>query len=227
MNEKKTKINIKKILMNRGVIAALLILLIFISALFLTCSASYSVLIKSRESKFYKAKSIFIMGDTLICRKDEASYKSRRKALNTPAVDYSLSLVSMGSVAFIELIHDEDEDDEDIDKVPAKYLGSYKNVAAAHRGYLYLWSKKGRVYGSIKFPHWAKGVVEPLKWVKIKDGNISFIRSVSNRKELIRVGSSSYFTQRYYGRYNKSGSFIKGHYLKDGPKGLWEANKIK
>jgi len=204
--------------------AASFVLAALVIALF-AVTASTSALVQERGKGWYRARDMVIAGDTMICMRDTACHASRRLALRIPVKKYRFSMMSMRDVAFIEVIPPRDKD---TGTVPAQYLGSYRIVASAHRGYLKLWAFKGRIYGSIRFPEWANGVVEPLKGVVISpEGAIRFTRSVTTRKEQVRVGSSSYFTQRYYGRYYRNGKTIRGYYTRNGPRGMWEATKFR
>ena len=218
----------KSLLLSRPFIITILLLLLLLAVLTVTCMQSYTVLVKDREHGFYSARSLMILGDTMLCVKSDTLHRKRKEALNDNMKNTSFAAVDMGSVAFIEIIVRTDDDEETSDgTVPPEFLGSYSIVAAAHRGYLYLWSRDGRVFGTIRFPNWARGKVEYLKGVRISGNNIRFVRSVTTRKEQIRIGSSTYFTQVYYGKYYSKGRLIKGYYTRDGHRGLWEAHKGK
>ncbi|PKL37778.1 MAG: hypothetical protein CVV44_15690 [Spirochaetae bacterium HGW-Spirochaetae-1] len=217
---------LKKILQSRIFQAAIIILVLFIIAVICTITQSRTCLVKNSESQYYRARSLFIMGNTLVCRKGTSEYNKREEALSGET-GFTLTLVNLKDIALIEFMPDE-EQAEEAGPVPTRFLGSYNIIVAAHQGFLYLWSKDGRAYGSIRFPHWGRGVAEPLKGVYISSsGNIRFTRSVTTRAEQSRVGSSTYFTQGYYGKYYKNGNFIKGFYTREGHRGLWEAVRKK
>jgi hypothetical protein len=220
--------DIKRLILSRPVLIIIVLLLVLTAAITVTCFQSYTVLVKDRDGGFYMARSLVILGDTMLCIKSGSIHHNRKEALEDPMGKTSLTSVSISSVAFIEIIAPTEEEAEPSPgTVPPQFLGSFNIVAAAHRGYLQLWSRDGRVYGSIRFPNWARGKVEYLKGVSISGNNIRFVRSVTTREVQVRIGSSTYFTQVYYGTYYSNGRLIKGYYTRDGHRGLWEAKKGK
>jgi hypothetical protein len=225
------KETLKKMVLSRPALLAVFILLALLLISAVTRNQSYRVIVKDRQDSFLQARSILIIGNRMLCIASRKIHKQRADALKDTMEEKSLSVVDMGNTALIELIHDEPDTGEKIPAiqgpVPAEYLGIYEINVAAHQGTLQLWSGGGRVYGSIRFPNWARGVAEPLKGVAIEGNNLRFTRSVTNREEQTRVGSSTYFTQGYFGVYHNGGRLIKGYYTREGHRGLWEGVKKK
>ena len=186
--------------------------------------ASYTAVIKTADGKFFRAKSFIIMGNTILCLKDRREFQARFSIRADIPPEYRPAILSMKDVAFIEIIPD--RDDAGIE-VPPSYLGTYRINASGHQGYLFLGVTDGRLYGSIRFPKWAKGVYEPLKGLGISGNTIRFVRSVTTAAEMKRVGAPVYFTQSYTGTYGAGGATIKGFYVRDGANYMWEAVKVR
>ncbi|MCP4138089.1 MAG: hypothetical protein GY754_44410 [bacterium] len=217
-----------------GIILALVILLFLLMPLILGMCSSYKALIKNTDKKYYKAKAVYIIGDTLLCLKDSEIYTSRKRALKGEDKSFSPAIVSMKDVVFIELIHDPEEKPEPEEKpraagsVSGRYLGKYRINAENNHGFLYLKrSKSGRAYGSIVFPKWARGVFEKLKNVKVENGRIRFTRSATSRQEMERLGINKPFTQKYSGVYKQGGYRIDGTYSIPTGNRNWAAVKVK
>ncbi len=203
---------------------AVVVVILFIHMFFLFFFPS-SVIIKNPNSKYYRAKIYFKFGNYLSLSKANRSFKKKSRAFKSKNIDYRITTVSLNDVDYIEILHDEEEEKEK-GAVNPDYLGKYKINAAGHIGYLKLRARGRRVYGTLKFPNWAKGATEYLKAVKIRKGKIKFTRSVKNRKEMMKTGARTYFTQTYYGTYLKKGRVIKGYYIRSGAKTSWEGKKI-
>jgi len=159
----------------------------------------------------------------MLCKKDASVFAGRDEALKNKQENYSLAVLTVRDLAFIEIIP-EIVVSGAIDGI---YLGMYLVSVTGHVGYLYLLAKDDVMYGTIRFPQWGKGAAEPLKNVYFSNGKINFTRSVTNSSELREVGSNNYFVQQYSGEYSQDGTFIKGFYIKDGARLLWEAQRIK
>ncbi len=206
------------------IISLVILLLLITSFLFLLIIPNRDALVRSREGSYFRARNILVAGPLAVMLASENRFRSRKKALAQQQSDFHLKLFTIKELQLIEFIETE-EDTEDTGIIPPYYFGTYKIIAAAHRGILKLWVHNGGVYGSIRFPHWARGKTEYLKGVRIRGNNIRFTRSVTTLKEQRRIGSSAYFTQVYYGKYYLKGKKIKGYYTRNGHRGLWEANK--
>jgi hypothetical protein len=221
MNEKKS---IKRFIKPALAVTGSVLILIALLTAFVP---EYSVLIMDSHSKFYRGKKIFLMGNTLICIRDRGSYKTRREALEVLDPDYRLALIPVHKVKRIEIIPESPDDDQDISGIPGKFIGGYRIVASGHKGILNLFVSKGKLYGSVKFPEWGKGVWEYLKYIRISNNRITFTRSITTAKELRRIGAQSYFIQRYSGTYSQNGKVIKGIYTVRSTRNQWEAVRIR
>ncbi len=210
----------KKILITVGVVSLLLI----ISLLMLLFLPGREALVRDREGSYFRARNVLVAGPVAFMGASKNKFRYRKKALADEGENFPLTFFSLDDLQRIEFLEKED-DEKDTGDIPPYYLGTYKIVAAAHRGILRLWMHKGRVYGTIRFPYWARGKVEYLKGVRIRGRSIRFVRSITTLKEQRRIGSSSYFTQVYYGKYYRRGRQIKGYYTRNGHRGLWEAKK--
>lgn len=188
---------------------------------------SYRAVIKSADGKYYNAIPVITVGDIMLCMKGSDTYKTSKGAKSQLDSMYWPAIVSMEDIAFIEIIPETDDGDvlADGKYIPGSFLGKYKINATGHAGYLYLSVRAGRLYGTIHFPSWAKGQYERLKGVKITGDRITFTRSVTTRKELLRIGADSYFTQNYKGKYYSRGKYIEGTYYSRGAEFMWEAKK--
>ena len=214
----------KKKLKIIGITTAATLLLLFICAIVLTINAPYRAVIKKVEGNYYNARHIVLVGSSVICRQSETIHKSRKSAFSAEDEEYSLTIIPLEDIVQIEFIIEEEEEQVATD-IPSEYLGTYTVNVSGHKGYLYLAVKKGRLYGGFRFPRWAKGVYEPLKRIRIYNGKISFIRSVTTAKELRRVGANTYFTQYFYGNFKNEGKLIEGSYMHRGVKNPWQAFK--
>jgi len=214
----------KKKLKIIGITIAATLAILLICTIVITMTTSYRGVIKKIEGNFYNAKHMVLIGSTVLCMKGDSIHSTRKSAFSSEDEDYSISLISLKDISLIEFVF-EDEDEEIATDIPPEYLGTYRVNVTGHKGYLYLAVKKGRLYGGFRFPNWAKGVYEPLKRVRIYNGKISFIRSVTNRKDLQRVGANTYFTQYFYGNFKNDGKLIVGSFMHRGAKNYWEGFK--
>ncbi len=207
---------------------AVLMILVALAAAAMTAS-SYRVLVKDSGSKYYKAKALFITGDFIFFLKDASLHETRKQALESFDERFGFAIGSMKNVDLIEVIHDEQAGAAGPGgaAVPPMYLGNFRLNAEGNQGYLYLRYGNGVVYGSVRFPGWGKGAFEPLKGLYIGGGRIRFVRSVTTRQEIERLGSNMVFVQDYNGSFNHDGSIIHGFYLVGGSRKTWEAYRIK
>ncbi|MFW5770538.1 MAG: hypothetical protein ACOCX9_03795 [Spirochaetota bacterium] len=212
----------KKKLKIIGITIAATLVLLFICLTIVTMTTSYRGVIKKTEGSFYNAKHIVLLGSMVLCMEGDRVHTSRKSAFSSENEDYSPSLINLSEILLIEFAF---EDEEIASDIPSEYLGTYQVNVSGHKGYLYLAVKKGRLYGGFRFPNWAKGVYEPLKRVRIYNGKISFIRSITNRKDLQRVGANTYFTQYFYGNFKNNGKLIVGNFTHRGAKNYWEGFK--
>jgi hypothetical protein len=213
------------------IITAIIIFILLLAAIpvIFALTTSYTVLINSIGGKYYRARVLLLAGDSLFCLKDSREYDKRKPAIESGEPDFNFSVVPMAEVVYMEVIPDFNvtvysQEDGDI---PIKYLGKFKVDVAGNIGYLYLKKKDGKLYGTIRFPDWAKGVYEPLKSLWISKGKIGFIRSVDTPKEARYVGVTAYFIQEYYGDYVRKGNMIEGNYTSRGVKNQWRAYRVK
>ena len=182
-------------------------------------------LVKNVEGKFFRVRVIFLAGDYALGLKGPDLHDSRELAL-TGVKGRDLSAFSLRQAEFLEVIREEPAEETPVS--PAfRYTGTYRVVAAGHKGYLYLREREGRPSGTIRFPGWGKGVHEPLKGLAVKGRHVSFVRSVSTGAEMKRVGSQSFFTQSYFGRFTSDGRSVTGHFIREGTRYSWSARKAK
>lgn len=199
-------------------LAVLIVLMVF---------AGYDVIVKD-SSGYYRARSLFIAGNLFFCSRDEASYRTRKEALESEAAGTDLSFISMKQVQYIEFMWKEGETGPALGEWHATlkdYIGDYQMNAAGNRGFLSLRASGSYVYGTVRFPDWGRGATERLKNVRIVGGKIYFTRSVTTPAELRKVGGNAYFVQHYTGEYFQSGRMIKGFYTVYGARKQWEAAK--
>jgi hypothetical protein len=192
----------------------------------ITVTSSCNVLISNSQSQFFYAKSLFVIGNRIICLKGSSVHQTRQLALKSEETNFSPAILTLTDYVLIEIIT-KTEEIEKTGEIQGKYLGIYQVTVTGHTGFLYLSSKDGYLYGSIQFPKWANGVYEPLKKVHFSNGKINFIRSITDSQEMKRIGANNYFVQQYSGEYSENGAIIKGFYIKDGTNHLWQAVRIK
>lgn len=195
----------------------------------MTLSAGYDVLVKD-ASGYYRARSLFIAGNVFFCSRDEASYPTKKQAIDSLAAGTDLSFISMKQVEFIEIVWRGDETGPALGEWQATlkdYIGDYQMNAAGNRGFLSLRASGSYVYGTVRFPDWGRGATEYLKNVRIAGGKIYFTRSATTAQELRRIGGNAYFVQQYSGEYLQSGRMIRGFYTVYGARKTWEAVKTR
>lgn len=221
---------IKKYLKYAGIILAIVILLLPLILMFFPKN---NIVIKLKDGEMYRGRAVILTDDNLYCWKSENSYKELDIAYSdTDEIEYNLSMIETEKIDSIYYIIESASNEEDLDnenkeqKFDSSYLGNYKVKVSGHVGYLYIRYKNNYLYGGLKFPDWANGVYEPLKSLRIKNGYISFTRSATTVKELRRIGASSYYTQKFSGRFYKNGKIIKGFFYNSGSKQSWEAEKL-
>ncbi len=207
-----------------AIAAALLVITAAVYPFVLSRNATYTVVIKDENSRYYTGRALLIMGNHLVVTRDTKDHANRYLAVNRPGEERKTVSIDMRTIRLIEIIPDVEETTGDY---PSGYLGTYAVNASGHRGYLLIQYKNDRLYGTIRFPKWAKGAYEPCKGIRITGNRIYFTRSVTSVRELRRVGATTYFTQQYSGTYYNNGKYIKGFYLRDGGKFMWEATKIQ
>jgi hypothetical protein len=215
----------QKIVKALPALVVLLMLILIIAAL---AASSYTVLVKDADSRYYRAKALFIAGDLVFFLKDGTSYDTRAQAIEAMDLRYRPAFTSMKAVSLIEIFPDfEAPGRTDGAAVPPMYLGNYRINAAGNNGYLYLRHREGGAYGTVRFPGWGKSPFEPLKRLYIAGGRISFTRSITTRDEMDRAGTNVPFVQEYSGFYSRDGNIIHGHYRVGGSRKAWEAYKIR
>ncbi len=208
---------------------AIIALAVFVALpVILSIAAPRKALVRETGGEHFVARPFIIAGDHLICLRTPESFASRKGALESSDEAFRPALVPLATVALIEIIPDAPSAGEtEGGPVPGSHLGTYRINASGNPGYLFLGAKDGYVYGSLRFPEWGKGVVEPLKGVYVRGNTIRFTRSISTRAELERTGAPSYFTQVYTGEYRDGGRIIQGRYMLGGSPRMWDAKKAR
>jgi hypothetical protein len=146
--------------------------------------------------------------------KGSVEEKEKSKLPEKAQSSYSFSILSLKELKLIEILQEEEET-EVIGEGPVdiRYLGRFKIQLQGYTGKLRLYKNKDKISGTVQFPDWANGKVEYLKNIRISGDRISFTMSATTDAEVRRLGASSYFTQRFYGRYSEGGRYIKGHLI--------------
>ncbi|HOO73487.1 MAG TPA: hypothetical protein PK926_17130 [Spirochaetota bacterium] len=203
------------------VIGTLLLLLVLLLA-----SHSYSTLVLDSSSRYFRARTIFLFRNSMVCLKNDTYHDTRAKALGADDERTSFAILSLDEISLIEILPDEEEKPDEGD-LPIRHYGKYRINASGHNGYLYLSRKGNTVYGTIRFPEWGYGSYEKLKDIRVGKNTIQFTRSVTTVQEMRKTGAPTYFTQKYQGTYTIGGKFIKGQYKTSQGKFLWEAVRMK
>jgi len=204
------------------IIAGIALLLIAMCASL--CLTAQPALVKERDSRFHRARILLCAWGVLVSLRDEASYDQRKAALDAAPSEWVPALERLSGIAEIELLLEEPEKTPPR-AIPPEYLGGFEINAAGNNGILYIGMYKGYLVGSVRFPGWGKGAIEPLKGVRIDGDAIYFTRSVSTPEEAMRTGSTLYFIQNYSGRYGRNGTVIHGFYTIQGARKPWEAHR--
>jgi hypothetical protein len=202
--------------------------LFFLIALpvFKVINSSYSVIIKDKNMNYFRAGNLFILGNTIICKRNSESVQDRSMIPEEDRSGYSYKILSMQEIISIEILQDEAATVIESSAVSPQYLGRFKIKLQGHEGILVIGVSKERVYGTVRFPQWGKGAVEYLKGVRISSGGVRFLRSASTPEEIKRLGANYLFKQNFSGTYSSSGKVIKGFMINDrGEKHEWEALK--
>lgn len=208
----------------RGIFIITGIALLLIALCASLCLTAQPALVRDRDSRFYRAEVILCAWGVLVSLRDEAYYEQRKAALDAPPSGHRLAFEGLSGVAEIELIQEE-PDAAPSRAIPPEYLGGFEINAAGNNGILYIGVYEGHLVGSVRFPGWGKGAIEPLKGMRIEGDTISFTRSVTTPEEARRTGSTLYFAQHYSGRYGRGGTVIHGFYTVQRSRKSWEAHK--
>jgi hypothetical protein len=184
------------------------------------------VLVRDSAGRFYRTRLLVGAGDYALCLKGPRLHGSRQEALrDTDGRD--LSMLSLKRTELLEVVSGEVPKEEPRSPAGFSYAGTYRVNAAGHAGLLYLREHEGKPAGTVRFPKWGKGASEPLYGVDVKGRNISFTRSVSTEREMVRVGAQHKFVQRYFGKFSEDGRTVRGHFLRSGTRYSWEGVKVK
>jgi hypothetical protein len=215
---------------NRPVIMILLagIALALGAIAFMASSAKYDVLIKETNGNYYRAQTLVVAGDALICRRDPSNFPAKKEAIDSKETGRRLSFISMKQIETIQIMSQQEENGPALQAwqpVLKDYVGDYTVNAAGNRGFMSLRAGGGGLYGTIRFPEWGRGTTEYLKNVRIIGGKIYFTRSATTQYEIKRLGTNKYFVQNYSGEYFRSGNYIRGTYAVQGEMKSWEAVK--
>lgn len=191
-----------------------------------TMNAPYTVVVKDKDMNFFRAKNLFICGNTVYCSRETGTVKDRHMLPEDNKSGYHFSVMSLDNIISIEIIHGEDGDGPESAAVQPEHLGSFKIRLQGHEGVLILGQSENRVYGTVRFPGWAKGAAETLKGVRINSGSVMFTRSASTPAEMKRLGANYLFKQKFTGTYSSSGKVIKGYMINDrNERHEWDAKK--
>jgi len=224
-----------KILMVSGLLAAgvLIASVAFITIAFFSGREG---VVRTEDSGYFRANNIILIGNFAFMLRSSEISDRREKALDSESpllhpVFYRLKNIAVIEFSAVpEAKKNEPSNQGSSDKwsISLKdYLGEYKINAAGNNGFLYLGVKGGVVYGSVRFPNWGRGMIEPLKNVKISNGVIKFTRSAVTPSEMKTLGITAPFVQDYQGTYIHSGNSIKGTYSVQGTRKEWEALRSK
>ncbi len=194
------------------------------------------VVIKMLNGEIYRGKIIMVTDTKLFYQKGKDVFDDFEIAYSEN-LDYDISfstekIEEIDSIHYILRQQKNEEPDPEVTKAPKEnydtnIFGTYHIFLSGHEGTLYIKYKNGRIYGGVQFPNWANGVYEPLKDVKLKNGELTFTRSATTLKDIRRIGISSYFTQTYTGRLYPKTAEIKGFFTNSGARQSWHAVKIK
>lgn len=113
------------------------------------------------------------------------------------------------------------------DKSVGAITGKYAISIGNFKGIIIINKTQNLYSGTIQFPGWGKGLPQPMKKLRIKGRKIYFIRSIENYDEMKKYGSSRFFTQKFYGVFNKTMSKIRGRFVDAGTESMWEAIPIR
>jgi len=199
------------------------------AALLWSALAGPGALVKERSGDFYRARAVLVAGPLIVCRRDAASHKTKRAALDSRMERTNLDAIGLHRIEYIEFIQPpvETAAGPAHQAPPDEYTGTYSINAAGNSGILALRRANGAFYGSIRFPNWGRGATEPLKGVRISGGKIFFVRSVTTPDEVKRTGANGPFVQEYSGEYTQGGRSIRGSYRVSGIQKQWDASKVR
>jgi hypothetical protein len=194
------------------IIPSALIFLLLLTTVSLTLINSNHYIITHKDDRAVRGKKIFIFGDTVICMKGSVEETDKTKLPAIEQSTYSLSILSLKELRLIEIEEPAEESEVPGNgPVDIKHLGSYRIQLQGYTGKLRLYKNKDKISGTVRFPDWANGKTEYLKYMRISGDRISFTRSATTDAEVSRLGANSYFTQKFSGRYSDGGSSIKGY----------------
>jgi hypothetical protein len=108
---------------------------------------------------------------------------------------------------------------------PLAYTGSFRLTVSGFTGSLVLGYADGVYTGTIRFDGWGNNNPQPLKDLRINNGKIYFVRSVSTADEMKKYGATRFFSQTYRGDFSPDGRQIKGEYNESGTESRWEASR--
>lgn len=193
------------------IIIAAVILLFMLIPVCLTLVSRNNYIITYTDDRMVRAKKLFVIGERVIFMKGSVENTDKSKLPAGEESTYSFSILSLKELKLIE-IEQEEADTEIADDGPVdiKHLGSYKIQLQGYTGKMMLYKNKEKISGTVRFPDWANGKTEYLKYIRISGDRISFTRSATTDSEVKRLGASSFFTQKFNGKYTDGGRYIKG-----------------
>jgi hypothetical protein len=109
--------------------------------------------------------------------------------------------------------------------IPLAYTGSFRLSVSGFTGSLVLGYADGVYTGTIRFDGWGNNTPQPLKELRINNGKIYFVRSVTSADEMKKYGATRFFSQTYRGDFSPDGKKIKGEYNESGTESRWEASR--
>jgi|GEM_PF-336494 len=181
------------------------------------------------KSKGYvKFSGLLSFGSLYITNTTKKYHKWKKTALLDRDDNFNFTILSLNNIVDIHLIPKKEKIDvKATGGVSGVYLGTYRINAEGHNGFMYIRQKNGYLYGTIRFPKYANGAYEKMKYLQIKGNYISFTRSAQTSAEVRYVGVSKKFIQQYRGAYKRGGWYITGTYKIPGSIRNWKAYKIK
>ena len=183
-------------------------------------------LVSFTSGDFSRGTSVIVAVDRALLHIDTKTFKTRELALKSDMSSCGWSIRSLSEIRLLEFMEPEEEEDEPAD-LEHPYAGTWKIDAEGNPGYIFLAYRNNRYEGSIRFPQYAYGVIEPMRNLVITGQKITFIRSAYTSAELKRLGISVPFKQQYSGWFNKAGTYVKGEYIIPGSIRNWSGYHVK
>lgn len=165
------------------------------------------------DGNYFKVRSLFICGNTIVYSRCSFTDKTRDNVLADNTGRFNLKIESIKNIKLIEMLPGEGIIARP--DYPAEYFGEYRINVHGHDGTLVLRNEEGKIYGYVMFSSWGTGSAEYLKDISISGQNIYFTRSASTRGEAERLGTNHVFWQKFSGTYSSSGKKISGFFINE------------